>query len=65
MNAQEIVLALRAQGWRQQAIARRVRLSQGAISHIQQGRGKDVMASTYQRLLKLYESVVNAPSITQ
>ncbi len=65
MNAQEIVLALRAQGWRQQAIAKRVRLSQGAISHIQKGRGKDVMASTYARLLKLYESLPNMPSNTQ
>ncbi len=57
MNAQEIVLALRAKGWLQEQIADHTHLTQGAISHIQNGRGKDVLASTYKRLLELYESL--------
>lgn len=56
MEAQTIVLELRARGLSQSAIAAAVHLTQGAISAIERGRRADVRASTLGRLRALQES---------
>lgn len=55
MEAQTIVLELRARGLSQSAIATAVDLTQGAISAIERGRRADVRASTLGRLKALQE----------
>lgn len=55
MEAQAIVLELRARGLTQSAIATAADLTQGAISAIERGRRVDVRASTLYRLKALQE----------
>lgn len=62
MDAQEIIGALRAKGLSQRVIAERTGLSQGAISHIETGRRKDVKSSTEKLLLAALEDVKDLPS---
>ncbi|MCM2493063.1 helix-turn-helix domain-containing protein [Burkholderia glumae] len=53
MEAQQLVSLLRERGLSQKEIAKRSGLSQGAISHIETGRRKNVMASTLRQLESL------------
>lgn len=61
MEAQEIIGALRARGMSQRVIAERTGLSQGAISHIETGRRKNVMSSTKDQLSALYDEAKDLP----
>lgn len=54
MDGKEIVSALRALGMSQREIGERCGLSQGAISHIETGRRKNLFASTERALEALY-----------
>lgn len=60
MDAQQLVTLLKERKLSQRAIAERCGLSQGAISHIETGRRKDVRASTKESLEKLFAEVENA-----
>lgn len=55
MEGKELVLALRALGLSQREIGEGCGLSQGAISHIETGRRRNVLASTERALGLLYE----------
>lgn len=51
MDTKTVIAELRGLGKSQAAIAAECDLSQGAISHIETGRRKDVRASTHERLV--------------
>ncbi|WP_186098255.1 helix-turn-helix domain-containing protein [Burkholderia gladioli] len=54
MEGKELVSALRALGMSQREIGERCGLSQGAISHIETGRRKNLFAATERSLEALY-----------
>lgn len=54
LDAKQIISALRDRGFSQKVIASKTGLSQGAISHIETGRRKNVLASTLLQLERLY-----------
>ncbi|MDR8400085.1 helix-turn-helix transcriptional regulator [Paraburkholderia sp. USG1] len=54
MDARQLVVSIRKQGLTQEQIAERTGLSQGAVSHIETGRRKNVFATTKERLEKLH-----------
>lgn len=54
MEGKELVSALRARGMSQREIGERCGLSQGAISHIETGRRKNLFAATQRSLEALY-----------
>ncbi|BBP95938.1 hypothetical protein BSFA1_10670 [Burkholderia sp. SFA1] len=54
MDARQLVVSIRKRGLSQEEIAERCGLSQGAISHIETGRRKDVRATTKDSLAKLH-----------
>ncbi|MBN9116834.1 MAG: helix-turn-helix transcriptional regulator [Pandoraea sp.] len=60
MDAQQLVLALKALGLSQKEIAEKCQLSQGAISHIETGRRTNVFASTKEQLQRLYDDITKA-----
>ncbi|ANN78924.1 MULTISPECIES: helix-turn-helix domain-containing protein [Bordetella] len=51
MDTKDVVAELRSLGKSQAAIAAECQLSQGAISHIETGRRKEVRASTHAKLM--------------
>ncbi|MDH1299703.1 helix-turn-helix transcriptional regulator [Achromobacter sp. GD03932] len=55
MDTKTVIAELRGLGKSQAAIAAECELSQGAISHIETGRRKDVRASTHERLVSALE----------
>lgn len=55
MDTRTVIAELRGLGKSQAAIAAECDLSQGAISHIETGRRKDVRASTHERLVAALE----------
>lgn len=55
MDTKTVITQLRGLGMSQAAIAAECGLSQGAISHIETGRRKDVRASTHEKLVALLE----------
>jgi transcriptional regulator with XRE-family HTH domain len=57
MDAQQLVALLKERKLSQRTIAERCGLSQGAISHIETGRRKDVRASTKESLEKLFAEI--------
>lgn len=57
MDAIDLIRELRSRGLSQQAIAERCGLTQGAISHIETGRRKNVFVTTRDRLAALLEDV--------
>jgi transcriptional regulator with XRE-family HTH domain len=57
MDAIDVIRELRKRGLSQQTIAARTGLSQGAISHIETGRRKNVFATTRDKLVDLYKEV--------
>jgi len=62
MDARQLVVSIRKQGLSQEQIAARTGLSQGAISHIETGRRKNVFATTKERLQQLHAELANAAS---
>lgn len=54
MDAKQLIIALRKRGKSQKTIADECGLSQGAISHIETGRRKNVLATTQKKLERLY-----------
>lgn len=60
MDGRELVLALRALGLSQRQIGEGCGLSQGAISHIETGRRKNMLASTERALMALYDQKMGA-----
>ncbi|MFA9439435.1 helix-turn-helix domain-containing protein [Uliginosibacterium sp. sgz301328] len=53
LTAQQLVLKIRSHGLSQAEIARRAGLSQGAVSHIETGRRKQVYAHTLDSLRRI------------
>lgn len=62
MDAIDAIRDLRRHGLSQQTIAHRTGLSQGAISHIETGRRKNVFATTRDRLLALHAEICGGGS---
>ncbi|MDR5736161.1 helix-turn-helix domain-containing protein [Caballeronia sp. LZ025] len=60
MDARQLVVSIRKRGLSQEEIADRCGLSQGAISHIETGRRKDVRATTKDSLVKLHAELAEA-----
>ncbi|MGY6129133.1 helix-turn-helix domain-containing protein (plasmid) [Paraburkholderia strydomiana] len=58
MDARQLVVSIRKQGLTQEQIAERTGLSQGAVSHIETGRRKNVFATTKESLEKLHTELV-------
>lgn len=65
MDAIDLIRELRRLGLSQQTIAARCGLSQGAISHIETGRRKNVFATTRDKLAALLKAEKSAPSAGQ
>ncbi|KVD81904.1 hypothetical protein WS62_23395 [Burkholderia sp. ABCPW 14] len=63
MDAKQLIIALRKHGLSQTAIAEKCGLSQGAISHIEIGRRKNVLLSTQQQLERLYAETCLAEGV--
>ncbi|TAM50197.1 MAG: XRE family transcriptional regulator [Paraburkholderia sp.] len=59
MEAIDLIRELRRLGLTQQSIAKRSGLSQGAISHIETGRRKNVFAVTRDKLAALLHEVTS------
>jgi transcriptional regulator with XRE-family HTH domain len=59
MDARQLVVSIRKQGLTQEQIAERTGLSQGAVSHIETGRRKNVFATTKESLEKLHTELVS------
>ncbi|WP_053567908.1 helix-turn-helix domain-containing protein [Caballeronia cordobensis] len=59
MDARQLVVSIRKRGLSQEEIAERCGLSQGAISHIETGRRKDVRATTKDSLVRLHEELAS------
>jgi transcriptional regulator with XRE-family HTH domain len=60
MDAQELVVSIRKLGLSQEQVAQRVGMTQGAISHIETGRRKDVRATTKDNLVALHAELLGA-----
>lgn len=60
MDAKELVGLLRSRGLSQNQIAEKCGLSQGAISHIETGRRKNVFLTTHQQLQRLCDETATS-----
>ncbi|MDN7894504.1 helix-turn-helix transcriptional regulator [Burkholderia cepacia] len=60
MDAKEIIGLLRSRGLSQKQIAEKCGLSQGAISHIETGRRKNVLLTTHQQLQRLCDETATS-----
>lgn len=65
MDARQLVVSIKKQGLSQEEIAERCGLSQGAISHIETGRRKDVRATTKDSLVALHAELLAGMSSTE
>jgi transcriptional regulator with XRE-family HTH domain len=59
MDAQQLVVSIRKLGLSQEQVAQRVGMTQGAISHIETGRRKDVRATTKDSLVALHAELLS------
>jgi len=63
MDTKTAIAELRKLGYSQAAIASACNVTQGAISHIETGRRKDVRASTYSALIELLDAAQSKAEI--
>lgn len=61
LEAKQLVTLLRGRGLSQKQIAQRCGVTQGAISHIETGRRKNVLASTQRQLETLAAETADIP----